>query len=62
MIVKETIEISGVKYDHTYSDAGFMIEREGILYADAIDPLNSGRIYTETDIPINPEPEEDRNG
>ena len=60
MIVKEIVTINGIQYDHTYSNAGFMIERDGVLYADAIDPLNSGRVYTETDIPIEPdEPEEE---
>lgn len=58
MIVQEIIEISGTQYDHTFSDAGYMIERDGVLYADAIDPKNSGRVYTETDIPIESEPRE----
>lgn len=54
MLVKTTIEINGITYDHTYSDAGVMIEREGAHYSEAIDPLNSGREYTETDIPVEP--------
>lgn len=49
MIVKTTKEINGVEYDHTYSDAGMMIERDGARYSEAIDPLGSGREYTETD-------------
>ena len=52
MIVKTTKEINGVEYDYTYSDAGMMIERNGAMYSEAVDPLNSGREYTETDIPI----------
>ena len=52
MIVKTTKEINGVVYDYTYSDAGMMIERNGARYSEAIDPLNSGREYTETDDPI----------
>ena len=52
MIVKTTKEINGVEYDYTYSDAGMMIEREGAQYSEAVDPINSGREYTETDIPI----------
>lgn len=38
----------------TYSDIGMMIRGgfpEG-LYAEAIDPISAGRIYEETDIPI----------
>lgn len=52
MIVKTTKEINGVEYDYTYSDAGFMIERNGARYSEALDPLGSGREYTETDEPI----------
>jgi len=59
MIVKEIIEINGTQYDHTYSDISMIIERDGIQYADALDPLGSGRVYTETDIPIEPIEEDD---
>ena len=52
MIVKTTKEINGVEYDYTYSDAGMMIERNGARYSEAIDPLSSGREYTETDEPV----------
>lgn len=52
MIVKTTKEINGMEYDYTYSDAGMMIERNGARYSEAIDPLGSGREYTETDEPI----------
>lgn len=59
MIVKEIIEINGTQYDHTYSDLNVIIERDGVQYADAVDPLGSGRVYTETDIPIEPIEEAD---
>ena len=49
MIVKTTKKINGVEYDYTYSDAGMMIERNGARYSEALDPLGSGREYTETD-------------
>ena len=52
MIVKPTQEINGVVYAYTYSDSGFMIERDGVRYSEAVDPLDSGRVYTETDEPI----------
>lgn len=40
----------------TYSDQGFKIEREdGQIFDEAIDPLGSGRLYFETDIPIETE-------
>ena len=52
MIIQTTKEINGVLYDCTYSDSGYMIERDGMRYSEAIDPLDSGRLYTETDEPI----------
>lgn len=36
----------------TYSDSGYMVEREGIRYSEAIDPAELGRQYTETNEPI----------
>ena len=52
MIIKTTKEVNGILFDYTFSDAGMMIERDGDLYDEAIDPIGSGREYTETDIPI----------
>lgn len=52
MVIKTKKEIDGVVYDYAYSDSGFMIERDGARYTEAIDPLDSGRMYTETDEPI----------
>ena len=52
MIVKTTKEINGVTFTYTYSDSGYMIERDGVRYSEAVDPLDSGRLYTETDEPI----------
>ena len=52
MIIQTTKEINGVMYAYAYSDSGYMIERDGVRYSEAVDPLNSGRVYTETDEPI----------
>lgn len=52
MIVKTTKTINGTPYEYTYSDAGFLIERDGALYEEAVDPIGSGRTYTETEQPI----------
>ena len=52
MIIQTTKEINGIVYSYTYSDSGFMIERDGVRYSEAVDPLDSGRLYTETDEPI----------
>lgn len=45
----------GVVLERTYSDAGYMIQRDGIRYAEAIDPAEQKRVYTETDEPIEQE-------
>ena len=52
VIIQTTKEINGVVYDYAYSDSGYMIERDGVRYSEAVDPLDSGRLYTETDEPI----------
>lgn len=52
MIVTETITINDTKYLRNYSDKGFCIERDGVQYSEAIDPIDSERVYTETDVPI----------
>ena len=52
MIIQTTNEINGVVYDYAYFDSGYMIERDGVRYSEAVDPLDSGRVYTETDEPI----------
>lgn len=52
MIITETVEINAKQFTRTYSNAGFYIQRDGVNYAEAIDPENSGRTYTETDVPV----------
>jgi len=55
MIVTEYFKTreDGVILMRTYSDRNVMIEnKEGELFVDAIDPDDSERTYTETDIPI----------
>ena len=51
MIVREQISESLVR---TYSDSNFLIRggHPESNYEEAIDPVDSGRTYTETDIPI----------
>ena len=50
MIVVEQIKINGKSFNKTYSDECFMIERDGIKYSEAIDPIEfDNRIYIETD-------------
>lgn len=56
MIKTEQITINGTEFIKTYSDQNVMIERDGAVYSEAIDPIGSGRTYTETDTPV---PKED---
>lgn len=49
MIAIENVTINGKAFVKTYSDSGYMIERDGIRYSEAIDPAEFGRTYTETD-------------
>ena len=52
MIVQTTKEINGVMYSYTYSDSGFMIERDGVEYSEAVDVTDAPYTYTETETPI----------
>ena len=42
----------GVALNRTYSDNGMMIQRDGELYIEAIDPAELMRVYSETNIPV----------
>ena len=48
MIKTETITINGVQFQKTWSDANYLIERDGAKYSEAIDPIDVKRTYTET--------------
>lgn len=58
MIKTENLTINGKSFIRTYSDSGYMVEREGIRYSEAIDPAEFDRQYTETDEPIEGETDE----
>ena len=59
MIVTEYYKTrsDGVILNRTYSSDGFMIKKDNTdeLYDVAIDPVETGRTYTETGIPIESE-------
>lgn len=57
IIVEDYYNEESDVFKRTYSDKGFMIRQDstGILYGEAIDPYDSDRTYTETDIPIDEE-------
>lgn len=48
----------GVRLVRTYSDTNHYIQRDGVVYSEAIDPEEPGRVYTETDQLIETEEEE----
>lgn len=52
MIKTENITINDHMLTRTYSDSGYYIQRDGVRYAEAVDPADSGRTYVETDDPI----------
>jgi len=52
MIKTEELVVGDVTLVKTYSDAGYKVERDGVKYDSAVDPIDSGRVYTETDEPI----------
>ena len=57
MIITEIVTINGKEYQRTYSDENRYVVRDGVEYGEAIDPLNSGREYTEGDFMPIEEPE-----
>ena len=54
MIIQEyyMTRSDGVRRIRTYSNRKMMIERDGVMYDEAIDPEDLHREYTETDTPI----------
>ena len=53
-LITTTETIGGREFTYNRSDSGYMIKQDGTnaLYSEAYDPVNSGRTYTETNIPI----------
>lgn len=52
MIAKEYFTIKSTDFIRQYSDKNVYIERDEVLYAEAIDLKRLEREYIETDIPI----------
>lgn len=48
MIKTEIITINGIQFKKTWSDANYLIERDGAKYSEAVDPIGVERTYTET--------------
>ena len=47
MIITENVTIRDREFIRTYSDEGRYVVRDGISYSEAIDPIGTGRVYTE---------------
>ena len=52
MIQREILTVGGKDFAKTWSDRGKMIQRDSVLYEEAMDPAEFGRSYTETDVDI----------
>lgn len=50
MIITEKVTINNREFIRTYSDEGRYVVRDGVSYSEAIDPIGTGRVYTEGDI------------
>lgn len=48
MIVTENMTVNGKAFVRTYSDSGYMVERDCVRYSEAIDPAELGRVYIES--------------
>ena len=47
MIYTEIVTIRGKKFRRTYSDT-YMVMRDGVEYTEAVDPIDTDRVYTES--------------
>ena len=61
MVKSEVVEINGTQYRRTYSDSGYYIERDGMQFSEAIDFLGADFVYTETDVKIEDDTEQNAN-
>lgn len=49
-IKTEIVTVRGREFYRTWSDAGRYVVRDGIAYTEAVDPLDSGRVYEEGEV------------
>lgn len=54
MIYTETVTIHGKEFRRTYSDT-YMVTRDGVEYGEAVDPIDTDRVYTESGTPLSEE-------
>ena len=58
MVKSDIIDINGTQYRRTYSDSGYYIERDGMQFSEAVDFLGADFVYTETDVKIEDDTEQ----
>jgi len=60
MLITEIVTIDGRQFVYNHSDEDYFIERDGVMYSEAYDPIEfqNERIYTETLVKIEKEIEE----
>lgn len=61
MIKSVITNINGKQYRRTYSDSGYYIERDGMQFSEAVDFLGADFVYTETNIKIEDDTEQNTN-
>ena len=61
MVKSGITDINGRQYRRTYSDSGCYIERDGMQFSEAIDFLGADFVYTETDVKIEDDTEQNAN-
>lgn len=61
MVKSGITDINGRQYRRTYSDSGYYIERDGMQFSEAIDFLGADFVYTETDVKIEDDTEQNAN-
>lgn len=49
MIQREILTAGGKDFAKTWSDSGKMIQRDSVLYEEAVDPAELDRRYTESE-------------
>ena len=58
MVKSEITNINGKQYRRTYSDSGYYIERDGMMFSEAVDFIGADFVYTETDVKIEDDTEQ----
>lgn len=60
MLITEIVTIDGKQFVYNHSNENYFIERDGVMYSEAYDPIEfqNERIYTETSIKIQEESDE----